>query len=78
MELIHEKGCSETERCRFKFCIFSNTIVPLKVILETMPELGITLEDDSNQDHVEIIMTLPETYTHTYLSEDVAFALQEL
>jgi guanine nucleotide-binding protein subunit alpha len=43
-----------------------------------MPELGITLEDDSNQDHVETIMLLPETYTHTHLSEDVAFALREL
>jgi guanine nucleotide-binding protein subunit alpha len=78
MVLIHGKGYSETERCRFKSCIFSNTVVSLKVILETMPELGITLEDDSNQDHVETIMLLPETYTHTHLSEDVAFALREL
>lgn len=78
MELIHNGSYSDTAKNGFKEVIFSNTIVSMRVILEAMSELGISLGDDQNQAHVELVFQLPNPLNYTHLPSDVAHALTQL
>lgn len=78
MELIHNGSYSDTAKNGFKEVIFSNTIVSMRVILEAMSELGVSLGDDKNQAHVELIFQLPNPLNYTHLPSDVAWSLKQL
>jgi len=43
MKLIHDNGYSEEEKIAFREIIFSNTVQSMRVILEAMQNMGISL-----------------------------------
>ncbi|KAI9296854.1 putative guanine nucleotide-binding protein alpha-1 subunit [Neoconidiobolus thromboides FSU 785] len=75
MELIHNGSYPDNVKNEFKEVIFSNTIVSMRVILEAMSELGISLGDDNNQTYVELIFQLPNPLNYSYLPPNVSMAL---
>ncbi|KAJ9062244.1 guanine nucleotide-binding protein subunit alpha [Entomophthora muscae] len=75
MELIHNGSYSDSAKNGFKEVIFSNTIVSMRVILEAMSELGISLGDDQNQAQVELVFQLPNPLNYSHLPSDVSRAL---
>ncbi|KAJ9072862.1 guanine nucleotide-binding protein subunit alpha, variant 2 [Entomophthora muscae] len=78
MELIHNGSYSDSAKNGFKEVIFSNTIVSMRVILEAMSELGISLGDDQNQAQVELVFQLPNPLNYSHLPSDVSRALKLL
>lgn len=78
MELIHKGSYTDGAKNGFKEIIFSNTIVSMRVILEAMSELGISLGDDQNQSHVELVFQLPNPLNFSYFPPEVSRALKLL
>lgn len=56
MTLIHGKGYSEQEKEAFKEIIFSNTVQSMRVILEAMTAMDISLGNSENQKHHDLII----------------------
>ncbi|KAK9718096.1 guanine nucleotide-binding protein subunit alpha, variant 2 [Basidiobolus ranarum] len=59
MKLIHQDGYSKDERESFKEIIFSNTIQSMRVILEAMDGMSLSLGDAANSVHAETIIEHP-------------------
>ncbi|ORX98903.1 heterotrimeric G-protein alpha subunit [Basidiobolus meristosporus CBS 931.73] len=78
MKLIHEGGYSVDERESFKEIIFSNTVQSLRVILEAMVSMKLSLADQKNAIHVDAIMDLPSQMECDSLSSEVATAVKAL
>jgi guanine nucleotide-binding protein subunit alpha len=78
MNMLHNRRFTDEERCDFKECIFSNTIVSMKVILGAMDQLGIDLEDESLEEFAEVIMDAPDDYDQNFLETTISNALIKL
>ncbi|KAK9763361.1 guanine nucleotide-binding protein subunit alpha [Basidiobolus ranarum] len=78
MKLIHEGGYSVDERESFKEIIFSNTVQSMRVILEAMENMKLTLADEKNAMYVDVILELPHQMESDTLSPDVATAVKAL
>ncbi|KAJ2000695.1 guanine nucleotide-binding protein subunit alpha [Coemansia thaxteri] len=78
MKLIHDGGYSQEERESFKEVIFSNTIQSMRVLLEAMDTLHISLEHLEYQVLSDIIMRMPSQIEADNLPSDVASAVKAL
>ncbi|KAG2217070.1 hypothetical protein INT45_014135 [Circinella minor] len=78
MKLIHDDGYSLDEREAFKEIIFSNTIQSIRVILEAMDDMGISLKEPENQHHAAIIMEMPAQIERDSLPPEVTQAVRAL
>ncbi|KAI8099055.1 guanine nucleotide binding protein, alpha subunit [Halteromyces radiatus] len=80
MKLIHDGGYSSDEREAFKEIIFSNTIQSMRVILEAMDNMGVSLADTSPmmQNQVAIILDLPTQIEREFLPPEVTQAVRTL
>src|ERR1043165_5972019 len=76
MKLIHEGGYSQEERESFKEIIFSNTVQSMRVILEAMENMGLSLKNDGNQKHVTTITSLPNQIEGDHLPSEVSTAIK--
>lgn len=67
MKLIHDGGYTPEERESFKEVIYSNTLQSMKVTLEAMTMLGISMHNQSNLVHRQLVLDAPsqvETLGH--------------
>ncbi|CAG8566297.1 595_t:CDS:2 [Ambispora leptoticha] len=78
MKLIHDGGYSAEERESFKEIIFSNTVQSMRVILEAMENMGLSLRNESSQKHANAILNLPSQIEGDHLSQDVSLAIKNL
>ncbi|KAF9365746.1 guanine nucleotide-binding protein subunit alpha [Mortierella sp. NVP85] len=78
MKLIHDGGYSEEEREAFKEIIFSNTVQSMRVILEAMDNMELSLYHEANRNYAIIIMSLPPQIEGEYMPHEVAVAVQNL
>ncbi|KAJ2607956.1 guanine nucleotide-binding protein subunit alpha [Coemansia sp. RSA 1804] len=78
MKLIHDGGYSQEERESFKEVIFSNTIQSMRVLLEAMEALHITLQLGENQTHASVIMNMPSQIEAENLPAEVSSAVKAL
>lgn len=78
MKLIHEGGYNEDEKESFKEIIFSNTIQSMRVLLEAMRELGISLGDPANEPYAKVILDMPIQIEGDSIPSDVATAIKAL
>ncbi|CAI2170950.1 7173_t:CDS:2 [Funneliformis geosporum] len=78
MKLIHDGGYSPEERESFKEIIFSNTVQSMRVILEAMDVMGISLKSEGNQKYVATIMNLPNQIEGDHLPPEVSSAIKSL
>ncbi|KAI7865399.1 guanine nucleotide binding protein, alpha subunit [Spinellus fusiger] len=76
MKLIHDGGYSKEERITFKEIIFSNAMQSMRVILEAMDVMGISIAH--LQTHAQIIMNLPHQIEQDTLPPEVTLAVQAL
>lgn len=59
MQLIHGAGYSNEEREAFKEIIFSNTVQSMRVIIDAMKMMNISLGNEANEKYIETILALP-------------------
>lgn len=78
MKLIHDDGYSLDEREAFKEIIFSNTVQSMRVILEAMDDMGITLAHPEYQHHAAVIMEMPAQIERDSLPPEVTQAVKAL
>ncbi|ORX81955.1 guanine nucleotide-binding protein subunit alpha [Basidiobolus meristosporus CBS 931.73] len=78
MKLIHQDGYSKDERESFREIIFSNTVQSMRVILEAMEEMGISLANASNSDHANAIYEHPYQFEGEVLPENIGQAVKSL
>ncbi|CAG8484455.1 2880_t:CDS:2 [Ambispora gerdemannii] len=78
MKLIHDGGYSQEERESFKEIIFSNTVQSMRVILEAMESMGLSLRNESSQKHANVILHLPSQIEGDHLPQDVSNAIKSL
>lgn len=78
MKLIHDNGYSKEERESFKEIIFSNTIQSMKVILEAMARMEISLEKSENGKHRDVVLELPSQIEADVFPADAASAVKTL
>ncbi|KAG9286883.1 hypothetical protein G9A89_012433 [Geosiphon pyriformis] len=76
MKLIHDGGYSPEERESFKEIIFSNTVQSMRVILDAMDNMSLSLRNESNQRYANIIMNLPNQIEGDNLPPDVSTAIK--
>ncbi|CAO3683156.1 unnamed protein product [Rhizopus stolonifer] len=70
MKLIHDGGYSRDERDAFKEIIFSNTVQSMRVILEAMESMGISLADPQHMKEASVILELsPQMELDTFPPE---------
>ncbi|KAL1924713.1 uncharacterized protein VTP21DRAFT_4367 [Calcarisporiella thermophila] len=78
MKLIHDGGYSNDERESFKEIIFSNTVQSMRVILEAMETMGISLASDISKHHAGVILGMPTQIESDQLPAEVGVAIREL
>lgn len=78
MKLIHDNGFSKEEHASFKEIIFSNTIQSMKVILEAMENLSISLEDESLKEQAQKVNDMPSQIEAEVFPPDIAEAIKKL
>jgi guanine nucleotide-binding protein G(i) subunit alpha len=78
MKLIHDSGYTTEEREAFKEIIFSNSVQSMRVILEAMANMHISLGRETNSVHVQLIMELPSQIEAEVFPAEVAFAVKAL
>ncbi|KAG1048150.1 hypothetical protein G6F55_009225 [Rhizopus delemar] len=78
MKLIHDGGYSRDEREAFKEIIFSNTVQSMRVILEAMENMGISLAVPQNNSHVSVILDLPTQIELESLPPEATLAIKSL
>ncbi|ORX49789.1 guanine nucleotide-binding protein subunit alpha [Hesseltinella vesiculosa] len=78
MKLIHDEGFSQDERVAYIDIIYSNTLQSIRVILEAMEDLDISLGVPDNQTHVQTIMGLPSQISSDDMSSHVVIAIKTL
>lgn len=78
VKLLHDEGFSEDERLAYTEIIFSNTIQSMRVILEAMELLGVSLGNPDNEDCVQLILNQPDQISTCALPTDVVRAIQHL
>ncbi|CAO3677987.1 unnamed protein product [Rhizopus stolonifer] len=78
MKLIHDGGYSRDEREAFKEIIFSNTVQSMRVILEAMESMGITLAAPQNKSYTSVILNLPAQIELETLPTEVTTAIRTL
>lgn len=79
MKLLHSEGFSKEERMAYTEIISSNTIQSMRVILDAMDMLEISLADpDANQDAAQLILNQPNQLDACALTGDVVRAIQTL
>lgn len=78
MKLINEGGYSRDERESFKEIIYSNTVQSMRVILEAMEALGLSLGDPSSEYHVQTIFMQPQQIEGDCLPPEVGKAIKVL
>ncbi|ORZ02567.1 guanine nucleotide binding protein, alpha subunit [Syncephalastrum racemosum] len=78
MKLIHDDGYSLDEREAFKEIIFSNTVQSMRVILEAMDDMGISLAHSEYQHHAAVIMEMPAQIERDSLPPEVTQAVKAL
>lgn len=77
-KLLFEGTYSQDERNMFKEIIFSNTVLTMRVILEAMEWLGIPLEDQRAEYHVQTIFMQPAQIEGDSLPPEVGTAIAVL
>ncbi|KAK3829218.1 MAG: guanine nucleotide-binding protein subunit alpha [Benniella sp.] len=78
MKLIHDGGYSKEEREAFKEIIFSNTVQSMRVILEAMDNMELSLYHEANRNYAILIVSLPPQIEGEYMPHEVAVAVQNL
>lgn len=78
MTLIHGPGYSVAEREAFKEIIFSNVVQSMRVILEAMTNLEISLVKPESEPMKTIIMNLPSQIEAEDLPVDVSASIRGL
>ncbi|KAL1916938.1 uncharacterized protein VTP21DRAFT_5135 [Calcarisporiella thermophila] len=78
MKLIHDGGYSKDERESFKEIIFSNTVQSMRVIIEAMQTMGISLADENNKRYTNVILGMPTQIESDCLPAEVGVAIREL
>lgn len=77
MKLIHEGGYSKVERDEFKEIIYSNTVQSMRVILEAMETMRVSLEDPLvGNKYRDIVCALPTQIQN--LSAEITEAIRYL
>ncbi|KAI8377391.1 G-alpha protein [Radiomyces spectabilis] len=76
MKLIHDGGYTSEERENFKEVIFSNTLQSMRVTLEAMDELGISLVKQDNEVYRRLIIEAPPPID--YLGQELMEAIAAL
>ncbi|KAG0635869.1 guanine nucleotide binding protein, alpha subunit [Tuber brumale] len=56
MKLIHASGFSKNDRDDYRVIIFSNLLNSFKIILEAMESYDLTLQNEENEAHVELVI----------------------
>ncbi|ORZ10398.1 guanine nucleotide-binding protein subunit alpha [Absidia repens] len=77
MKLLHDGGYSHDEREAFKEIIFSNTVQSMRVILEAMQHMDVSLEND-HRPFAGIIMDQPPQIERDFLPHEVSQAVKLL
>lgn len=77
MKLIHDGGYTQDEREAFKEIIFSNTIQSMRVILDAMLAMDVSLENE-HRPFAAIIMEQPAQIERDFLPPDVTQAIRSL
>ncbi|KAI9256903.1 guanine nucleotide-binding protein subunit alpha [Sporodiniella umbellata] len=78
MKLIHDGGYSRDEREAFKEIIFSNTVQSMRVILEAMESMGVSLATPQNKSYAQVILDLPSQIELESLPVEVTSAIKVL
>jgi len=78
MKLIHDSGYTQEEREAYKEIIFSNTVQSMRVILEAMDAMSISLEHAENSSHKAVILGLPSQIESDVFPADAAVAVKAL
>jgi len=78
MKLIHGGGYSLEEQESFKEVIFSNTVQSMRVILDAMHNMGISLHNPENEDHAKVIMDQPYQIEADQLPSEITNAIKSL
>ncbi|KAK9702073.1 guanine nucleotide-binding protein subunit alpha [Basidiobolus ranarum] len=78
MKLIHQDGYSRDERESFKEIIFSNAVQSMRVILEAMEEMDISLANANNSEHVNTIFEHPYQFEGEVLPTNISQAVKTL
>lgn len=78
MKLIHDGGYSRDERDAFKEIIFSNTVQSMRVILEAMESMGISLADPQHMKEASIILELPPQMELDTFPPEITTAIRTL
>ncbi|KAL1925442.1 uncharacterized protein VTP21DRAFT_325 [Calcarisporiella thermophila] len=78
-KLINEGSYSREERESFREIIFINTCQSMRVILEAMQDMGLTLANPANKVHANVILSA-EMYQMEYetMPPEIALAIREL
>ena len=78
MTLIHGSGYSQQEKEAFKEIIFSNAAQSMRVILEAMQNMSISLADPANEAHKTVIFELPNQFEADDMPPEVRNAIKGL
>ncbi|OLY79532.1 Guanine nucleotide-binding protein subunit alpha [Smittium mucronatum] len=78
MKLIHGDGYTMEEKESFKEIIFSNTIQSIRVLLEAMDNLEISLGNPANEKYVNLILDYPPQIEADTFPSDAAEAVKIL
>lgn len=78
MKLIHDSGYAKEDRDSFKEIIFSNTIQSMRVIIEAMERLEISLADASLKEHAQKILDMPNQIEAEVFPSDIAQSIKLL
>ncbi|KAL9643755.1 hypothetical protein ABK040_002779 [Willaertia magna] len=60
MKIIHHKGYTQEECTRFKDVIYGNTLQSIRVLIESMRNLGITFESSEAEEYADKLQKIPE------------------
>ncbi|KAI8886602.1 guanine nucleotide binding protein, alpha subunit [Backusella circina FSU 941] len=79
MRIIHEGGFPDEEKLSYREVVFSNMIESMRIIIEEMIKLKISIDDPDNEDAFDLINSLPEQVECSYdLPEEICSAMRDL
>jgi guanine nucleotide-binding protein subunit alpha len=78
MKLIHDSGYSREEKEAYKEIIFSNTVQSMRVILDAMAVMNISLGNADNEKHKTVILDIPNQFEVDVFPPEVSSAIKAL
>jgi guanine nucleotide-binding protein subunit alpha len=78
MKLLHGGGFTKEDSYTFREAVMTNIISSMQSILQSMPRMGIILDDSANEEHAAIILRVPSHYGSPTLAGNHYIALKAL